>query len=69
MIRSLLRVTAYPVVFGLSAWAVLLIVARPAWQWPGFAAVACVALLVVAALERAIPYQRAWLEDQSRTRN
>lgn len=35
MIRSPLRVTAYPVVFGLSFWAVLGIVARPAWRpWP-----------------------------------
>lgn len=63
MIRSLLRVTAYPVVFGLSFWAVLEIVARPAWQWPGLAAVALVAMTVVAALEWVIPYQRAWLED------
>ena len=63
MIRSLLRVTAYPVVFGLSFWVVLVIVARPAWRWPGLAAVAVAAMMVVAVLERVIPYQRAWLED------
>ena len=61
MTPTLIRYGAYPIVFGLSATAVLAILAHGVPLWPSLAAVAAAGLAAVALLERVQPYQRAWL--------
>lgn len=63
MIKPLLQVSVYPVVFGSSAWIVHRIIEHTEWQWPSLAVVALVGMTVVALLERVIPYERIWLQD------
>lgn len=63
MVRRLIQLLAYPLVFGSSVVAVLWLQPRPDLQWPGLALVALTGMLIVALLERALPYQHDWLHD------
>lgn len=63
MIEQAIRYGAYPLVFGLSAFAVLLTIHHGIAPWPSFAIVAGLALFVIASLEKFQPYQKVWLEN------
>lgn len=63
MIKQAIRYGAYPLILGLSAFAVLLTIRNGIVPWPGFAIIAGLALFAIASLERIQPYQKAWLED------
>lgn len=65
MLASLIRHTAYPLVLGGSAAAILLFVERAAIPCPGMAAVTLIGIAAVALLERWQPYQRDWLRDHT----
>ena len=62
-LRVLIRYGTYPIVFGVSVYAVLLTVTKAGLAWPFFALTAGAALFIIASLERIQPYQRAWLEN------
>lgn len=64
MFKQTIRYSAYPLVYGLSAFVVLLTIHHGIAPWPSFAIIASLALFAIASLERIQPYQRAWLENQ-----
>ena len=63
MIKQTIRYGAYPLILGLSAFAVLLTIRNGIVPWPGFTIIAGLALFAIASLERIQPYQKAWLEN------
>lgn len=63
--RTLIRYTAYPLVFGGAATAILVV--GPRDFWPAVPLVVAVSLLTVALLERVQPYRRVWNQDQGDT--
>lgn len=63
MIKQAIRYGAYPLVFGISACAVLVTIHNGIVPWPSFAIIAGLALFAIASLERIQPYQKAWLEN------
>jgi len=62
---TLIRYTAYPLVFGGATTAILVLGYRD--FWPAVPLVVAVALLTVALLERVQPYRRAWNQDHGDT--
>lgn len=63
MIHQIIRYSAYPIIFGFSAFSILLAINTGIEPWPCFALIAGFALLAIASLERIQPYQQEWLED------
>jgi sterol desaturase/sphingolipid hydroxylase (fatty acid hydroxylase superfamily) len=63
MRHALIRYLSYPLVFGASALAFVVLTTRAAAFWPIFPILTAVALSMVALLERMQPYQREWLAD------
>lgn len=63
MISRIIRVTAYPAIFGLSVVAVLWVVTARIEPWPALALVAALGIASVALLERIQPYQVSWLNS------
>ncbi|MBI2379494.1 MAG: sterol desaturase family protein [Gammaproteobacteria bacterium] len=65
---ALIRWGSYPLVFGGSAAAILAALQAGMPYWPTTPLVAAAALVIVALLERRLPYRAAWLQGQDDTR-
>ena len=63
MFKHIIRYASYPVIFGLSALAVVWVINNTSNAWPWFTSIAGLALLIVASLERVQPYQKQWLQN------
>lgn len=66
-LNTLLRYSAYPVVFGGIATFVLIWATLGRTPWPAFFLIALVGMLAIAALERIQPFQADWNRDHQDT--
>lgn len=61
--KKIIRFCSYPVVFGVSAGAVIFATNHSDITWPWFATIMALALWCIACLERVQPYQEKWLQN------
>jgi sterol desaturase/sphingolipid hydroxylase (fatty acid hydroxylase superfamily) len=65
---SLIRYAAYPTIMSAVLVAALMVATGAAPAWPLLAGAAAAGIVLVAALERRLPFQRAWTADRGDTR-
>ncbi|MDP3271371.1 sterol desaturase family protein [Limnobacter sp.] len=65
--KNWVRLGAYPIVFGFTAFAQLLLLQANVSLWPYAMAIASTGLVMVALLERAFPYELSWNRDHADT--
>ena len=63
MFHRVIRVAAYPLIFGASIYAVMWVLSNPSLMPLGLVLVGVSGMATVAMLERIAPYQREWLKD------